>query len=130
MVAILKQPIARPRSRCISRAPPLFAMVKVVSKVSKTLARRNVLIAPGGKGALRKHLRGTSRPADTIAQLMNEPARTSPKALKWVKVSAPAYISGSLHLYPSPAYGRLCIPSHVSRTTDGVCVYANVSDRQ
>ena len=105
-------------------------MVKVVSKVSQTLARRNVLFAPGGKGAIRKQLRGVIRPTDKISQMMKEPESTSPKALKWVKVSAPAYISGSPHLYPSPAYGRLCIPSHVSRTTDGVCVYANVSDRQ
>ena len=73
-------------------------MVKVVSKVSKTLARRNVLFAPGGKGAVHKHLRGAIRPTDKISQLMKEPECTSPKALKWVKVSAPAYIIGSLRL--------------------------------
>ena len=61
-------------------------MVKVVSKVSMKLSSRNVLFAPGGKGELHKHVRGKESPA------------TDRQALKWVKVNAPAYISGSLRL--------------------------------
>ena len=73
-------------------------MVKVVSKVSKTLARRNVLFAPGGKGAPGKHTRGVIHPTVSNLSWMKEPECLSPKALKWVKVTAPAYISGSLRL--------------------------------
>ena len=78
-------------------------MVKTVSKVSKTLTRRDVLLAPGGKGALRKHAGGTFRPKDTKTPWAKELECPPPKALKWVNVVAPAYISGSLRLYPSPA---------------------------
>ena len=68
-------------------------MVKVVSKVSTTLARRDVLMAPCGKGEFRKHVRRGSRPTDELANPI-----TDRKANKWVNVTAPAYISGSLRL--------------------------------
>ena len=68
-------------------------MVKVVSKVSKTLANRRVLMAPGGKGELHKHVRGVIHPTDTP-----ETRAADRKALKWIKVNASAYISASLRL--------------------------------
>ena len=84
-------------------APALIAMVKTDSKISKTLTRRDVLLSPGGKGAFRKHAGGTFHPKDTKTPWAKELECPSPKALKWVNVVAPAYISGSLRLYPSPA---------------------------
>ena len=68
-------------------------MVKAVSKVSKTLKAREVLFAPGGKGELHKHVRGVIHPTDTPGT-----GAADRKALKWIKVNAPAYISGSLRL--------------------------------
>ena len=62
-------------------------MVKVVSKASVKLAQSNVLFAPGGKGELHKQVRG-----------VKESTAADRKALKWFKVNAPAYISGSLRL--------------------------------
>ena len=59
-------------------------MVKgtAVSKVSRRLAKRDVLFAPGGKGAILK------RPVADVNR--------RPPELRWVQVVAPAYISGSL----------------------------------
>ena len=69
-------------------------MVKVVSKVSMKLSSRNVLFAPGGKGELHKHVRGVIHTGPDS----KESLATDRKALKWFKVNAPAYISGSLRL--------------------------------
>ena len=56
-------------------------MPNQVSAVSKKLAKANVLMAPGGKGGLRKKPAAMDR---------------RPNELRWTKVVAPAYISGSL----------------------------------
>ena len=63
-------------------------MVKgtAISKVSKRLAKRDVLFAPGGKGAILK------RPEADVNR--------RPTELRWAKVVAPAYISGSLMHLP------------------------------
>ena len=84
-------------------APALIAMVKTVSKISKTLTRRNVIFAEGGKGAFRKHAHGVFHPTDAKLPVVKGPDRNASNALKWVNVVAPAYISGALRLYPSPA---------------------------
>ena len=68
-------------------------MPAVASKVSQTLATRDVVFAPGGKRELRKHVRGVIHTTDTP-----ETRAADRKALKWFKVNAPAYISGSLRL--------------------------------
>ena len=90
-------------------------MVKVVSKVSKTLARREVLMAPGGKGEFRKYAKGGSRPTCKLAN-----PTTDRKAIKWIKVSAPAYISGSLRK------SSICTPPHASVTTSDIYIYIYV----
>ena len=69
-------------------------MVKVVSKASLKLAQRNVLFAPGGKGELHKQVRGGIHTGPGSKESMT----ADRKALKWFKVNAPAYISGSLRL--------------------------------
>ena len=56
------------------------AMVKVVSRVSRKLAKCEVLFAPGGKDGILK------RPA--------APDNHRPNELRWANVVAPAYISG------------------------------------
>ena len=80
-------------------------MVKAVSTVSAKLARREVLFAPGGKAAILK------RPATAV--------RRRPTELKWAKVLAPAYISGSyirlsLNAYESIGMIFACMFSHIS----------------
>ena len=80
-------------------------MVKAVSTVSKKLASREVLYAPGGKSAIRK------RPAATVNR--------KPDELRWANVVAPAYISGSrinssLDAYESCGMAIACMFSHVS----------------
>ena len=73
-------------------------MVKATSTVTKRLASRTVLFAPGGKGGVVK-LPGSAVP------VLKRPAAvgaSGPKnGLQWVNVIAPAYISGeSLHTLP------------------------------
>ena len=80
-------------------------MVKAVSTVAKKLASREVLFAPGGKSAILK------RPAASVNRRSNE--------LQWVKVVAPAYISGSrihssLDAYESCGMAIACPFSHIS----------------
>ena len=72
-------------------------MPAVASKVSKTLAQRDVLFTPGGKGEFRKQ----GKPVRGTIHMMPDTPAT--KALhrdfnKWFKVNAPAYISGSPRL--------------------------------
>ena len=72
-------------------------MVKATSTVSKRLASRTVLFAPGGKGAVIRRPGSAvpvlKRPADVVA--------SKRAGLEWVKVVAPAYISGaSMHILP------------------------------
>ena len=81
----------------------IVKMVKAVSKVSQKPERRDILFAEGGKGAIRKHAHGAFRPTDSKLPVVEGPDRTSSHGLKWVNVVAPAYISGALRLYPSPA---------------------------
>ena len=80
-------------------------MVKAVSNVSKKLASRDVLFAPGGRDAILK------RPTAQVNR--------RPTGLKWAKVIAPAYISGSpirlsLYAYEPCAMAIACMSSHVS----------------
>ena len=72
----------------------VFAMPNRPSEVSKKLEKRDVLLADGGKDALRK------KPAA---------ANRRPNEMHWAKVVAPAYISGSPHYGSLIAYCRSCI---------------------
>ena len=72
-------------------------MPAVVSKVSKTLAQRDVLFAPGGKGEFRKQ----GKPARGTIHMMPDTPATKAQGHninKWFKVNAPACIAGSLRL--------------------------------
>ena len=86
-------------------------MVKgtAVSKVSRRLAKRDVLFAPGGKGAILK------RPEADVNR--------RPAELQWAKVVAPAYISGSLmHLPPNALYSCVVTIAYTTDRDSHVCV--------
>ena len=80
-------------------SPPFatVAMVKAISAVAAKLATRTVLFAAGGKGAVVK------RPGSDVPVLKRPAAVVVSKraGLEWVRVVAPAYISGSsMHTLP------------------------------
>ena len=65
------------------------------SKVSQKLAKRDVLMMPGGRSALMK------RPASVLTDPTEQTGVKRQRSVQWAKVVAPAYISGSL-MHPSP----------------------------